>query len=81
MTELFLFLNQFGDISRPGEYDKCLTERWSFRTSSESMLCVTHVTDREAYWMWMLREKEDRSPTAASTEHFLPALTTILFIY
>ena len=31
--------------------------------------------------MWMLREKEDRSPTAASTEHFLSALTVVLFIY
>ena len=39
------------------------------------------MTDRETYWMWMLREKEDRSPAPASTEHILPALTVILLIY
>ena len=130
MKELFLFLNQFGDISRPGEYNNCLERGGLFVRHQNSILCFhsrgqhlckfirtkeivyirkefnshrtglgqqygrhvvmwkhticvfsTHVTDREAYWMWMLREKEDRSLTAASTEHFLPSLATILFIY
>ena len=122
MTELFLFLNQFGDISRPGEYNNCL-ERGGLYVRHQNLFCVfsSHVTDRDGYWMldfqkspssdfiwrsrsaasrsrkarslgkrstcsksnwmWMLREKEDRSLTVASTEHFLPVLTIILFIY
>ena len=43
MTELFLFLNQFGDISRPGEYNNCL-ERGGLFVRHQNLVCVfTHV--------------------------------------
>ena len=43
MTELFLFLNQFGDISRPGEYNNCL-ERGGLFVRHQNLFCVfTHV--------------------------------------
>ena len=43
MTELFLFLNQFGDISRPGEYNNCLERGGLFVCHQNLFRVFTHV--------------------------------------
>ena len=41
MTKLFLFLNQFGDISRPGEYNNCLARGGLFVRHQNLFVCYS----------------------------------------
>ena len=64
MTELFLFLNQFGDISRPGECNNCLERDGLFVRHQNLFSVFTHVA---CVYVNLLEQKKAFTKEKSST--------------